>query len=241
MGRMFEVRKATMFARWAKNSRAFGKIGKEIAIAVKTSGPDPDSNPRLRLAIKTARSLNMPKDTIEAAIKRASAKDSAQLSETNYEAYGPHGVAIFIETATDNPTRTVANVRATLSRGDGSLATTGALDFIFQRKGVFQIGEPAMDMDDFELEMIDHGLEELFQTEGGYIIYTKFEDFRDMQKALEEKNIEVKSAGIQRLPTTTVTLNEEQAADIEKLIAKLEDDDDVQNVYHTMKVEEENS
>ena len=238
MGRMFEVRKATMFARWAKNSRAFGKIGKEIAIAVKTSGEDPANNPRLRLAIKTARSLNMPKDTIEAAIKRASAKDSAQLSETNYEAYGPHGVALFIETATDNPTRTVANVRSYLNKAGGSLATNGALDFIFQRKGVFQIAEPKMDIEEFELEMIDFGLEELFQTEGGYIIYTKYDDFSDMQKALEERNVEVRSAGLQRIATTHVELDEEQEAEIEKLLSKIEDDDDVQNVYHTMKVED---
>ena len=238
MGRIFEVRKATMFARWAKNSKAFGKIGKEIAIAIRTAGPEPDNNPRLRNAIKTARSLNMPKDTIEAAIKKASVKNSAELSEVNYEAYGPHGVAMFIETATDNPTRTVGNIRSYVTKHNGSLATSGALDFIFQRKGVFQIAEPAGDIEEFELEMIDFGLEELFATEGGYIIYTKYDDFSEMQKALESKNVEVKSAGLQRIATTQISVNEEQRAEVEKLLAKIEDDDDVQNVYHTMKVEE---
>lgn len=235
MGRMFEVRKAKMFARWSKASKAFTKVGKEIAVSVKLGGIDPAGNPRLRMAIQTARSLNMPKDRIEAAISRANAKDSANLEEITYEGYGPHGVAVFIEAATDNPTRTVANVRAALSRADGTLATNGALDFLFVRRGVFLIAQPPGDMDDFELEMIDHGMEDIFKTEEGFVLYSQFSDFGQLQRALEGRNIEVKSAALQRFPTSTVEVTPEQEAAIEKLLHMLEEDDDVQHVYHTMK------
>ena len=235
MGRMFEVRKAKMFARWSKNAKAFSKLGKELAIAVKMGGADPASNPRLRMAIQTARSLNMPKDNIQSAINRASAKDSANLQEISYEGYGPHGVAIFIEAATDNPTRTVANVRSYFSKCNGQLGTSGSVDFLFTRKGVITIAMPTGDMDEFELEMIDHGLEDIYQTEEGLVLNCQFSDFGGLQKALEAKNIEVKSAGLQRFPLTTVEVTAQQEADIEKLVSMLEEDDDVQHVYHAMK------
>lgn len=235
MGRMFEVRKAKMFARWSKASKAFTKVGKEIAIAVRLSGSDPAGNPRLRMAIQTARSLNMPKDRIEAAINRATAKDSDSLQEITYEGYAPHGVAVFIEAATDNPTRTVANVRSIFNKNNGSLATNGAVDFMFNRRGVFSIVKPAGDLEEFELELIDVGLEDMYESEEGLLlIYCGFSDFGEMQRALEAKNIDVKSAGLQRIPTTSVEVTPEQEAEVEKLLAALEEDDDVQHVYHTM-------
>lgn len=234
MGRIFEKRKDRMFARWAKTAKAFTKLGKEIAIAVKFGGPNPDSNPRLRSAVATARSVNMPKDRIEAAIHRAASKEEGELNEVTYEGYGPHGVAIFVETATDNTTRTVANVRSIFSRYGGSLGTSGSLSFLFVRKAVFSIKQPAGDLDEFELELIDHGLEELYQTEDGFLIHCAFEDFSNMQKALEAKNITVLNASLQRIATTSVEVNEEQASEINKLIEALEEDDDVQQVYSTM-------
>ena len=234
MGRIFEKRKDRMFARWAKTAKAFTKLGKEIAISIKLGGADPDGNPRLRMAIQTARSLNMPKDRIEAAIKRASSRDEAELSEISYEGYAPHGVALFVEAATDNGTRTVANVRNIITKHGGKLATTGALDFVFDRKGVFKIATPPGDLDDFELEMIDHGLEEIFEADDGLLLYSSFKQFGDLQKALEEKQIEVKSASSQRVPTNYVKVTAEQEAEIQKMIDKLEDDDDVQSVFTNM-------
>lgn len=237
MGRIFEVRKAKMFARWSRNAKAFTKVGKEIAIAVKLGGPEPAGNPRLRMAVQTARSLNMPKDRIEAAIKRATSKDSSNLQETTYEGYAPFGVAVFVETATDNPTRTVANVRSIFNRYNGSLATNGAVDFMFNRRGSFNIAKPSGDLDEFELEMIDHGLEDIFESEDGLLLYCAFSDFGDLQRALESKGIEVKSAGLQRVAVTQVEVTSDQEQEVEKLISALEEDDDVQHVYHTMKVE----
>lgn len=234
MGRIFEKRKDRMFARWAKTAKAFTKLGKEIAIAVKLGGPDPASNPRLRMAIQTGRSLNMPKDRIEAAIKRASGKDEASLQEVVYEGYGPHGVALIIETATNNPTRTVSNVRTIIEHGGGSLATTGALNFLFTRRGAFTIAAPAGDLDEFELLLIDHGLEDIFESDEGLLLYSTFENFGSLQRVLEEQKVEVKSAGLQRIPNTLVTLNPEQQKDLEELLAELEEDDDVQHVYHNM-------
>lgn len=234
MGRIFEKRKDRMFARWAKTAKAFTKAGKEISIAVKLGGPDPQTNPRLRMAVQTARTLNMPKDRIEAAIKRASSKDEASLHEITYEGYGPHGVAVVVETATNNPTRTVANVRSMITRYDGTLGTTGSLDYLFGRRGVFVIGIPAGDLDEFELEMIDHGLEDIFESEQGLLVYCEYQKFGEMQRALEEKKCEVKSAGLRRFPVTTVTLNEQQEKEIDELVAELEEDDDVQHVYTNM-------
>jgi YebC/PmpR family DNA-binding regulatory protein len=223
-----------MFARWAKTAKAFTKLGKEIAISVKLAGPDPVSNPRLRMAIQTARSLNMPKDRIEAAIKRASSKDQADLNEITYEGFAPHGVGLFIETATDNATRTVANVRNILTKHEGNLATSGALEYIFDRKGVFKIAIPPGDLDDFELEMIDHGLEDIFEADDGLLVYSNFKQFGDLQKALESRGVEVKSASSQRIPQSYVKVTPEQEQEIQKIIDKLEEDDDVQSVFHNM-------
>ena len=235
MGRIFEKRKYRMFARWAKTSKAFTKLGKEIAIAVKASGPDPDINPRLRMAIQTAKSLNMPKDRIQNAIIKASTKGEADLQEVNYEAYAPHGVAIFVETATNNPTRTVANVRSIINKYGGTMGTAGSLDFLFERRGVFAIPKPAGDIEEIELELIDHGLEDLFETDEGYILYSSFQNFGNLQRALESMKIEVSSASSQRLPLSQTELSAEHEADVHKLIEMLEEDDDVQNIYHNMR------
>jgi len=233
VGRIFEKRKDRMFARWSKNSKAFTKIGKEIAIAVKLGGPDPVGNPRLRMAISTARSHNMPKDRVENAIRKASSKDEAGLLEVNYEAYGPGGVALFVETATNNPTRTVANVRNIITKHGGNLATAGALDFIFMRRGAYKIEKPKGDLDEFELELIDHGLLELFESEDGdVIIFCEFAHFGDMQAFLEAKQIEIKSAGLERYALTHSDLPDHE--EILKLIELLEEDDDVQHVYHNL-------
>lgn len=238
MGRIFEKRKDRMFARWAKTAKAFTKVGKEISIATKLGGPDPATNPRLRMAIQVARSLNMPKDRIEAAVKRASSKDEASLQEVTYEGYGPHGVALFVESATNNATRTVANVRGILNHHGGSLGTTGSLDYVFGRRGVFAIGTPPGDFDEFELAMIDFGLEDIFEAEQGYLLYCTFASFGAMQKALEERKVEVKSAGLQRYPHSCVKVSSAQEKEIEELIAELEEDDDVQHVYHNMELKE---
>lgn len=236
MGRIFEKRKDRMFARWAKTAKAFTKLGKEIAISVRLGGPDPDNNPRLRMAIQTARSLNMPKDRIEAAVKRASSRDEAELNEITYEAYAPHGVALFIETATDNPTRTIGNVRNIVTKHGGKMATPGALDFTFERKGVFEIVTPVGDPDEFELEMIDHGLEEIFASEDGLLLYSSFKNFGDLQKALEARKIEVKSAAPQRIAISLKEVNKEQASEVQDIINKLEEDDDVQTVFSNLSV-----
>jgi len=239
MGRIFEKRKDRMFARWAKTAKAFTKLGKELAIAVKLGGPDPDSNPRLRMAFQTARSLNMPKDRIESAIKRASAKEANELAEISYEGFGPHGVGIFVEAATDNPTRTVANVRNIFAKNGGNLATNGALEYIFTRKGVFKIGIPSGDLDEFELDLIDHGLEDIFETDDGLLLYTSFNHFGDLQKRLETVGADVKSAGLQRSPNSFVTISPTQEEEVTKLVERLEEDDDVQSVFHNMQHESE--
>jgi YebC/PmpR family DNA-binding regulatory protein len=236
MGRIFEKRKDRMFARWAKTAKAFTKVGKEIAIAVKLGSPEPASNPRLRMAIQTARALNMPKDRIEAAIKRASSKDEASLQEVIYEGYAPHGIAVVVETATNNPTRTVANVRTIITHHGGTLGTSGSLAYLFGRRGAFTISPPGGDFDEFELEMIDHGLEDIFESEDGLLLYCSFENFGTLQKALETKKVEVKSAGLQRFPLTTVQVTPDQEREIETLLNELEEDDDVQHVYHNMQL-----
>jgi YebC/PmpR family DNA-binding regulatory protein len=236
MGRIFEKRKHKMFARFDKMAKSFTKIGREIAIAVRLGGPDPNSNPRLRLAIQNGKGLNMPKDRIEGAIKRASEKSEGNFEEAIYEGYGPHGVGILVETTTNNPTRTVANVRMYFNRGNGALGKTGSLDFMFQRKGVFRIPKDAkLSPDELELELIDHGLENMEVDEDEIIIYTMFEDFGKMAKALEDKKIEVKKVALERIPTTFVELTEEQQDEVLQLVDKLEEDDDVQAVYHNLK------
>ncbi len=235
MGRIFEKRKYVMFARFARMSKAFNRIGREIVIAVKSGGTDPKMNPRLRICIQNAKSVNMPKDRIDAAIKRASSKDTSAYEEIVYEGYGPHGVAVMVECATDNPTRTVANIRHAFSKYGGSLGVTGSIAFMFERKGIFTFAADAIkDLDEFELEFIDHGLEDLVQDEGKVFMYTSFQDYGKMQKALEEKGIEATSVELQFIPNATKEVTEEQAKEVQELLEKLEEDDDVQSVFHTM-------
>jgi len=234
MGRAFEFRRARKEKRWANMARTFTKLGKEISVAVKSGGPDPETNPRLRVIIQNAKAANMPKDNVENAIKKAMAKDSASLEEINYEGYGPHGVAIFVETATDNLTRTVANVRSYFNKCNGALGTSGSLEFIFDRKGVFTIPSAGVNRDELELTLIEAGADDIVDQDEDIIAYTSFADFISVQRALEQANVTVTSAEIRRIPNNTVTLTDEQAEDIIKLIDKLEDDDDVQNVFHNM-------
>jgi YebC/PmpR family DNA-binding regulatory protein len=234
MGRAFEFRRARKEKRWANMARTFTKLGKEISVAVKSGGPDPETNPRLRVIIQNAKAANMPKDNVENAIKKAMAKDSASLEEINYEGYGPHGVAIFVETATDNLTRTVANVRSYFNKCNGALGTSGSLEFIFDRKGVFTIPSAGVNRDDLELTLIEAGADDIVEQDDDIIAYTSFADFIGVQRALEQANVTVTSAEIRRIPNNTVSLTDEQAEDIIKLIDKLEDDDDVQNVFHNM-------
>ncbi|MHB1920976.1 MAG: YebC/PmpR family DNA-binding transcriptional regulator [Chitinophagaceae bacterium] len=236
MGRIFEVRKATMFARWDKMSKQFTRIGKEIAIAVKTGGPHAEYNPALRRCIQNAKGVNMPKDRIEAAIKRASDKSTAGFEEVVYEGYGPHGVAIVMETATDNPTRTVANIRMYFNKGGGSLGTSGSVGFLFIRMGVFKIKNEGLNIEEMELDLIDYGLEEIGEdTEGNIILRTAFNDFGNMAKALEEKGIVPISAELERIPATLVELNEEEGREVLELIDRIEQDEDVQLVFHNLK------
>lgn len=240
MGRAFEFRKERKFKRWAKMSVQFTRIGKEIVMSVREGGPHPESNSRLRTVIQNAKSVNMPKDRIDAAIKRASEKDSQGYEEHIYEGYAPHGVAILIETATDNINRTVANIRSYFSKGNGSLGKTGSLDFIFQRKSIFRfLADEDLDAEELEFELIDGGLEELYlekdeENNDIVVIQAPFEDFGNMQKLLEEKGIEIKSATLERITLSTIDIPEDEAADILKMIDKFEDDDDVQAVYHNM-------
>ncbi len=236
MGRIFEVRKSAMFARWDKMAKNFTRIGKEIAIAVKNGGPDPDNNPALRRCYINAKSCNMPKDRVEAAIKRAMGKDTTNYDEIVYEGYAPHGVAVMVETATDNPTRTVANVRMHFTKGGGTLGTSGSVAFTFNRMGEFKIKNAALNIEDLELELIDFGLEEIGEdSEGNIIIRTAFNEFGNMNKALEEKGIEVLTAELTRIPANTVELGDEEAQEVLKMVDKLEQDDDVQKVYHNLK------
>jgi YebC/PmpR family DNA-binding regulatory protein len=239
MGRIFEVRKHTMFARWDRMAKQFTRIGKEIAIAVKTGGPDPNTNPALRRCFQNAKSVNMPKDRVEAAIKRAQGKEMENYEEILYEGYGPHGVAILVETATDNHVRTVANVKAIFNKGNGSLGNSGSVSFQFKKMGVFKMKLEGLSQDDLELELIDHGLEEMGEGTGEngesvLVIRVAFGDFGNMQKALEEKGITPMSSEVEWIPTTTVQLPEEQAQDVLKLVDKLEQDEDVQKVFHNL-------
>lgn len=225
-----------MFARYDKMAKAFTRIGKEIAMAVKAGGPDAEYNPRLRQAMANAKGANMPKDRVDAAIKRAVSKDTSNYEEVVYEGYGPYGVPILVETATDNPTRTVANIRMYFNRGGGALGTSGSLSFIFERKGVFRIAQENLpNYEEMELEWIDHGLESMELEENEVVIYTAFGDFGKMQKALEEQNITVTKAGLERIPNSFADITEEQVDEILELIEKIEEDDDVQAVYHNLK------
>jgi YebC/PmpR family DNA-binding regulatory protein len=234
MGRAFEFRRARKEKRWDKMSKTFTKIGREIAISVKQGGPDPAGNPRLRIAIQNAKGANMPKDKVEGAIKRASSKEEGSFQEVVYEGYGPHGVAIVVECATDNPTRSVSNMRLYFSRGGGALGTSGSLDFLFERKGVFKLSAEGVNVEELELELIDFGAEEITVEDGEIIIYTAFSDFGTMQKALEERGLNVISSGLERIPNSTTELPPEAEEELMNLIEKIEDDDDVQAVYHNI-------
>ncbi|MBS1772299.1 MAG: YebC/PmpR family DNA-binding transcriptional regulator [Bacteroidetes bacterium] len=235
MGRIFEVRKSSMFARYDRMAKQFSRVGKEIAIAVKKGGPDPDTNPMLRRIMQNAKSFNMPKDRIEAAIKNAMGKDTSNYDEVLYEGYAPHGVAILVVTATDNTTRTVANVRSHFNKGGGALGNSGSVGFLFKHLGVFKLNPAGLNAEDMELELIDYGLEELGEdSDGNLIVRCTFEDFGKMQKALEEKGITPISSELEWIPMNTVPVSEEQAQDVFKLIARVEEDDDVQQVFHNM-------
>ncbi len=220
--------------RWAAMSKAFTRIGKDIVMAVKEGGPDPDANSKLRAVIQNAKSVNMPKDNIERAIKRASDKSQGDYKEVLFEGYAPHGIAILIETATDNNTRTVANIRSYFNKCNGSLGTSGSVEFMFDHTCNFTVKADGLDPEELELEMIDFGAEEVFADEDGIHIYAPFENFGGIQKELESREIEIISSGFERIPQVTKQLSEEEVADVEKLLEKIEEDDDVQNVYHTM-------
>ena len=220
--------------RWSAMSKAFTRIGKDIVMAVKEGGPDPDANSRLRAVIQNAKSVNMPKDNIERAIKRASDKSQGDFKEVLFEGYAPHGIAILIETATDNNTRTVANIRSYFNKCDGSLGTSGSVEFMFDHTCNFRINAEGIDPEEIELDMIDFGAEEVFVDDDGILIYAPFESFGAIQKELESRNIEILSSGFERIPQITKELSPEEAEDVEKLLEKIEQDDDVQNVYHTM-------
>ncbi len=244
MGRIFEVRKSTMFARWDRMAKQFSRIGKEIAIAVKAGGPDPSINPALRRCMQNAKNVNMPKDRIEAAIKRAMGKEMENFEEILYEGYGPHGVAILVATATDNHVRTVANIKSIFNKGNGSLGNSGSVSFQFKQMGVFKLNPERLNTEELEFELIDFGLEEMGEGAGDpdnnrdgeevLVLRCAFTDFGSMQKALEEKRITPLVAEVEWIPTTTVDLPEEQAQDVLKLVDKLEQDEDVQRVFHNL-------
>ena len=234
MGRAFEFRKARKMKRWSAMSKAFTRIGKDIVMAVKEGGPDPENNSRLRAVIQNAKAVNMPKDNIERAIKRASDKNQGDYKEVLFEGYAPHGIAVLVETATDNNTRTVANVRSYFNKCNGNLGTSGSVVFMFDHSCNFRINSDGLDPEEIELEFIDFGAEEVFVDDDGLLIYAPFESFGAIQAELEQRNIEILSSGFERIPQTTKQLNAEQVQDVEKLLEKLEEDDDVQNVYHSM-------
>jgi YebC/PmpR family DNA-binding regulatory protein len=239
MGRIFEVRKHTMFARWNRMAKQFARIGKDITIAVRNGGPDPASNPALRRCIQNARSVNMPKDKVEAAIRRASGREATNYTEVLYEGYAPHGVAVLVECATDNPTRTVASVRNIFSKYGGNLGTSNSVSFLFKKMGVFRLNPEGIDQDDLELYLIDHGLEEMGESTGEkgepqLVIRCNFPDFGQVQKAIEDRNIAPLSAEHEYICLTPTELPEEQANEVLEMIDKLEQDEDVQKVYHTL-------
>ncbi|KGN73360.1 transcriptional regulator [Porphyromonas macacae] len=239
MGRAFEYRKARKMKRWGNMARVFTKLGKEITIAAKEGGPDPDTNPRLRVLIQTAKKENMPKDNVERAIKKATDKDYSGYKEMNYEGYGPYGIAIFVETATDNTTRTVANVRSYFNKHGGNLGTTGSLEFLFEHKCIFHIvRKEGMDPEELELELIDYGVDELEVDEDEIIVYGDFSANAQIQKYLEDKGFEISSAEFVRIPNDSKAVTPEQREQLNKLIEKLEEDEDVQNVFTNMQEEE---
>ncbi len=235
MGRAFEYRKARKLKRWGNMARVFTKLGKEITIAAKSGGPDPDTNPRLRVLIQQAKKENMPKDNVERAIKKATEKDFTDYKEMVYEGYGPFGVAIVVETATDNTTRTVANVRSYFNKHGGSLGTSGSLEFLFDHKCVFKIApKEGVSLEDLELELIDYGVDEVEVEDEDIVLYGEFKSYAEIQSYLEENGFEIHSAEFERIPLDTKSLTDEQREQIEKLLEKFEEDEDVQNVFHNM-------
>ncbi|HBK87395.1 MAG TPA: YebC/PmpR family DNA-binding transcriptional regulator [Cyclobacteriaceae bacterium] len=234
MGRVFEKRKHKMFARFDRMAKGFTRIGKDIAIAVKQGGPNPDNNPRLRMAIQNAKGINMPKDRVDSAIKRASSKEEKDFQEVIYEGYAPHGVPVLVECATDNPTRTVANIRLHFSKNGGSMGNSGSVSFMFERKGVFKFDPAKINLDEIELDLIDAGAEDIQREESEIIIYTAFTQFGHMQKFLESKNLGAKSSELHYIPTTTKELSEAEQDEVMECVTALEADDDVQNVYHNL-------
>ena len=240
MGRAFEFRKARKMKRWSAMAKTFTRIGKDIVMAVKEGGPNPETNARLRAVMQNAKAANMPKDNVERAIKKASDKDTANYKEILFEGYAPHGVAVLVETATDNNNRTVANVRAAFNKCDGTFGTSGSVVFMFDHTCNFRVDAAGlkMELEEFELELIDFDVEEVFEDEDGILIYSPFEQFGAIQKYLEENELEILSSGFERIPTTTKKLSEEEQGDVEKLLERLEEEDDVQNVYHSIDLSE---
>ncbi|MEL1241272.1 YebC/PmpR family DNA-binding transcriptional regulator [Flavobacterium flavipallidum] len=239
MGRAFEFRKGRKMKRWAAMAKTFTRIGKDIVMAVKEGGPNPETNSRLRAVIQNAKAANMPKDNVERAIKNASNKDTANYKEILFEGYAPHGIAILIETASDNNNRTVANIRSYFNKCNGTMGTQGSVEFMFDHTCNFRIPKEGLDAEELELEFIDFGAEEVFEDEDGILIYAPFNSFGTIQKELENRGIDILSSGFERIPQITKKLNADQVADVEKLIEKIEEDDDVMNVYHTMEENEE--
>jgi len=236
MGRAFEFRKARKMKRWSAMAKTFTRIGKDIVMAVKEGGANPESNARLRAVIQNAKAANMPKENVERAIKKASDKNTANYKEVLFEGYAPHGIAILVETATDNNNRTVANVRAAFNKCEGTFGTSGSVVFMFDHTCNFRVNteDLKMDLEEFELELIDFEVEEVFEDEDGILIYAPFEQYGAIQKYLEENHLEILSSGFERIPTTTKRVTEEEQQDVEKLLDRLDEDDDVQNVYHSM-------
>ena len=234
MGRAFEFRKARKMKRWSAMAKTFTRIGKDIVMAVKEGGPDPENNSRLRAVIQNAKAANMPKDNIERAIKKASDKDTSNFKEVLFEGYAPHGIAVLVETATDNNNRSVANIRSFFNKGNGSLGTSGSVEFMFDRSCNFRINPDGLDPEEIELEFIDFGVNEVFIDNDGMLLYAEFESFGNVQKELENRNFEILSSGFDRIPKITKTLNKEEEEEVLQLIERIEEDDDVQNVYHTL-------
>lgn len=235
MGRAFEFRKARKFKRWAAMSKTFARLNKDIIIAIREgNGAEPDMNPRLRAVLQNCRAANMPKDNVERAIKKATDKDTSDFKEVNFEGYAPHGVAVFVETATDNNNRTVANVRSHFNKCNGNLSTSGSVEFMFDHMCFFKIKAEGLDQEELELELIDFGAEEIEVDEDAFIVTGSFEAFGSLQKKLEDDGAEIVESGLERVPNTTKELDLEATAEVEKLIERLEEDDDVQQVFHTM-------
>jgi len=236
MGRAFEFRKARKMKRWSAMAKTFTRIGKDIVMAVKEGGSDPDNNSRLRAVMQNAKAANMPKDNVERAIKKATDKNTENYKEVLFEGYAPHGIAILVETATDNNNRTVANVRSYFNKCNGNLGTSGSVEFMFDHTCNFRIPAEGVDTEEMELEFIDHGVEEVFEDEDGILLYASFENFGDIQKELENRSIEILSSGFERIPQITKQLSTDQQEEVLKLIEKIEEDDDVQNVYHALDI-----